>query len=151
MAEYTLKVNPRDIFVKEGAIEYSTAVVDYTESFSKFNTIDLLLQNYSFKDVLDQVEIIHFIFNNWFLMQILEECPAQSSTLFGKNTNLVLELFNDPEDETDTTELFIVIRSDLNLDESLRKFDELLAGWFNTAQHKTKGLLNITIESKDEF
>ncbi len=151
MAEYTLKVNPHDIFVKEGAIEYSTAVVDYTESFSKFNTVDLLLQNYSFKDVLEQIEIIHFIFNNWFLMPILEECPAQSSALFGKNTNLVLELFNDPEDETDTTELFIVIKPDLSLDESLEKFDQLLADWFNTVQHKTQGVLNITIESKDEF
>lgn len=151
MAEYTLKVNPRDIFVKEGAIEYSTTVVDYTESFSKFNTIDLLLQNYSFKDVLEQVEIIHFIFNNWFLAPILEEAPQQSKNIFGEDTVLALELFSDPEDEKESTELFIVIRPDLSLDKSLEKFDQLLAGWFNTIQYKTKGLLNITIESKDEF
>ncbi|MCK4252064.1 hypothetical protein KAX97_11490 [candidate division WOR-3 bacterium] len=151
MTDYTARFKPEDLFVKETVAIYSSAIKDLSEPLIKYYAVESLLQNYVFKDELEQIEIIHFIFNNWFLMPILEECPTQSSALFDKNTNLVLELFNDPEDETDTTELFIVIRSDLNLDESLEKFDKLLADWFNTVQHVTKGLLNITIESKDEF
>jgi len=151
MTDYTARFKPEDLFVKETVAIYSSAIKDLSEPLIKYYAVESLLQNYVFKDEPEQIEIIHFIFKNWYLMPILEECPAQSSALFGKNTNLVLELFNDPEDETDTTELFIVIRSDLNLDESLIKFDQLLAGWFNTVQHKTQGVLNITIESKDEF
>jgi len=149
MAEYILKINPRDIFIKENAIEYSTVVDNYTESFSKLSTMDLLLQDYSFTD--DLIEIIHFVYENWFLVPILKECPVQIRNIFGKNINLLLELFYDPEEEAENIELFIVVRPNMKLDEALSKFDLLLTNWFNSVQHKTKGLLNITIESKDEF
>jgi hypothetical protein len=151
MTDYTTRFKPEDLFVKETVAIYSSAIKDLSEPLIKYHAVESLLQNYVFKDELEQIEIIHFIFNNWFLMPILEECPAQSSALFGKNTNLVLELFSDPEEETESTELFIIIRPGLALDESLEKFEQLLAGWFNTVQHKTQGVLNITIESKDEF
>jgi hypothetical protein len=151
MAEYSARFKPEDLFIKETVAIYSSAIKDLSEPLMKYHAVESLLQNYSFKDALEQVEIIHFIYDNWFLVSILEECPAQSSAIFGKNTNLVLELFSDPEEETESTELFIVIRPDLKLDESLKKFDQLLVGWFNTVQHRTHGLLNITIESKDEF
>lgn len=151
MTDYTARFKPEDLFVKETVAIYSSAIKDLSEPLIKYHAVESLLQNYAFRDDLEQIEIIHFIYEKWFLVPILEECPAQSSAIFGKNTNLVLELFSDPEEEAESTELFIVIRPDLSLDESLEKFDQLLAGWFNTVQHETKGLLNITIESKDEF
>jgi len=151
MTDYTTRLKPEDLFVKETVATYSSAIKDLSEPLIKYHAVESLLHNYVFKDELEQIEIIHFIYKNWFFAPILEEAPAQSKNIFGEDTVLALELFSDPEDEKESTELFIVIRPDLNLDESLRKFDKLLAGWFNTVQHVTKGLLNITIESKDEF
>ncbi|MGB3479511.1 MAG: hypothetical protein WBB67_10155 [bacterium] len=151
MAEYTAQFKPENLFVRETAVAYSSAIKDLSEPFKKYNVVKLLLQNYTFKDDLEQIEIIHFIYENWFLVPILEKCPVQARAIFGKNTKLVLELFSDPGDEAESAELFIVIRPDLELDEALNKFDRLLASWFNAVQHKTRGLLNITVESKHEF
>ncbi|MBA7555781.1 hypothetical protein ES705_48466 [subsurface metagenome] len=151
MTDYTARFKPEDLFVKEAVAIYSSAITDLSEPLIKYHAVESLLQNYAFRDDLEQIEIIYFIFKNWFLVPILEKALAQAKNIFGEDTVLALELFSDPEDEKESTELFIVIRSDLNLDESLRKFDKLLADWFNTVQHKTKGLLNITIESNDEF
>lgn len=151
MTDYTARFKPEDFFVKETVAIYSSAIKDLSEPLIKYYAVEALLQNYVFKDELEQIEIIHFIFKNWFLVSTLEEASAQSKNIFGEDTVLALELFSDPEDEKESTELFIIIKPDLSLDESLEKFDQLLAGWFNTVQYKTQGLLNITIESKDEF
>jgi len=151
MTDYTVRFKPEDLFVKETVAIYSSAIKDLSEPLIKYYAVVSLLQNYVFKDELEQIEIIHFIFKNWFLVPILEKAPAQSKNIFGEDTVLALELFSDPEDEKESTELFVIIRPGLTLDESLIKFDQLLTGWFNTVQHKTHGVLNITIESKDEF
>lgn len=151
MTEYQLNINPEDIFVKEIATEYSAVISDYTEPLSKYHSVETLLNQYCFRDELEEIEIIHFIYQNWFLVSILVEAPAKIIALFGEGTTFMLELFTDPEDEASTAELFIVIRTTRGIDESLRIFDQLLNDWFNKIIPQTKGLLNITVESKDEF
>jgi len=151
MTDYITRLKPEDIFVKENIAIYSSAIKDSSEPLIKYNIVESLLRSYIFKDDLEQIEIIYFVYKNWLLVPILKECPAQVRNIFGKNINLLLELFYDPEEEAENIELFIVVRPNLKLDESLSKFDLLLTNWFNSVQHKTKGLLNITIESKDEF
>jgi len=151
MAEYTANFNPENLFVKETAAVYSSAIKDLSEPFKKYNVVELLLRNYTFKDDLEEIEIIHFIFENWFLVSILTDAPKKISAIFGNTYTIVLELFVDPEDNNGTGKLFVVIRTNEELDESLKKFDQLLNIWFNSIIIQTNGLLNITVESKDEF
>lgn len=151
MTEYQLNINPEDIFVKEKAVEYAAVIADYAEPLNKYHSVESLLEQYCFKDELEEIEIIHFIYENWFLASILKEAPSKIITLFGTGTTSMLEMFTDPEDESGTTKIFIVIRTTQGLDESLRIFDQLLGDWFDNLIPQTKGLLNITVESKDEF
>ena len=148
MKRYGPKLNPEDFFVKEAIAEYSTVL---TEPITRYEEIIGVLSNYTFKDELEQIEIIHFICDNWFLALVLSEAFEMVKTVFGDDVTLVLELFIDPEDVDESVELFIVIRTRHELKVALEKLDILFDNWFVNKMEQNRGLLNVTIESKDEF
>lgn len=151
MAEFTNRFNPEDSFAKDAVAIYSSAKMDLSAPLTKYHDIESLLQKYTFKDELEQIEIIHFIYKNWFLVSVLKEAPDQALAYFGAGTTLVLEELIDPEDEDGEIELFIVIRPKLKSKIAMQLLDTLVNEWFVDVVPQTGGLLNITVEGMDEF
>jgi hypothetical protein len=165
MAELAYQFNPEDSFAREEVAVYSSAITDVRSLFIRYHDMESVLNHYTFKDELEQIEITHFISNNWFLVPVLKEAPDRALAYFGDGTVLVLEELIDPEDgeedgygdeegdrdEVEEFELFIIFRTRLGLKESMERFDQLFIDWYDRLDLRTKLILGITVESKDEF
>ncbi len=84
-----------------------------------------------------------------FLLSLLVEAPEQMEGIFGLDARLFLELDEDPEENFD--ELFIVIETDRDQEDALALLSKLDDTWFLKVLPKTRNLLNITVETKDEI
>lgn len=76
-------------------------------------------------------EVADFIGENLFLLDLLEEIPAQIRKVFGKKQELILEFFWNPEDPT-WHQLHVLLPTKLSVDEAfsmMEKFDD--AWWLD--------------------
>jgi len=89
-------------------------------------------------------EIVEFLARHDYLFPILKEAEEEIAAVFREGARLCLELHHDLEEGWD--ELFIVIKSEYNVEEALRLENRLAEEWFLDRMKDTKGRLNITGE-----
>ncbi len=102
--------------------------------------INLLEKNYNFENAQ---EIKPFLFSNADLLPILIEAPSYIYQVFGR-VPIYLELHSDPEEDWD--ELFIIIKTNLSAEESIKYEKELFDKWFCKIINKVGTRLNFTEE-----
>jgi hypothetical protein len=84
-----------------------------------------------------------FLLANDYLIEILFEAPEKILKIFGE-VRISLELHKDPEEGWD--ELFIIIKSNYEPEEAVRRKEQLTEEWFIDRMDDTKGKLNFTEE-----
>jgi hypothetical protein len=121
---------------------HSIQEVDQSYRYEKIkNDIKGLEQSY---EIIDSIEIRTFIFNNPFLIGILNEAHNKIRKIFGEKIRINLEMQLDPEENYE--ELFIVIRSFFSAKKARRLMDRLDDEWFLKIMRDTRGKLCITEE-----
>lgn len=90
----------------------------------------------------NEKEIVDFLKENDFLLNVLFEAPEQVKKYFGEDVKIHLELFYDPESCYD--ELFIVIENGYSAEMSCEIENKLVNEWFLDKMKELKGKLNIT-------
>lgn len=111
--------------------------------------LDKVWDTYRFRDGGEASAIAQFLMQHTFLLSLLVEAPEQMEGIFGLDARLFLELDEDPEENFD--ELFIVIETDRDQEDALALLSKLDDTWFLKVLPKTRNLLNITVETKDEI
>ena len=106
------------------------------------NKISFLQRNFKF---LEPAQISTFLFQNDFLLDIIEESYDTIREVFGNYPQLYLDIYEDPEE--DAEELFIIIERVHPPEESLKLLNLLDETWFLDVIDQTRGKLNITVES----
>lgn len=104
---------------------------------------EILARDYEIKN---PEQVAEFIGENLFLLDLLEEIPAQIRKIFGDEQNLKLEFFLDPED-ANYHRLSVVIPTSAELEKSsslLQKFDE---NWWFANERKSRSKILIDLES----
>ena len=91
-------------------------------------------------------EVADFIGENLFLLELLEEIPAQIRKHFGKSQELILQFFSDPEDPNyHRLSIGIPTKKDIeNSSALLKKFDE---NWWFANERKSHSKILIDLES----
>ena len=115
---------------------------DTSATFRDIEYINLLKKDYLFKEAK---EIETYLWNNKFLLDILLEAHLQITNIFGRSSELYLELHRDYEE--DFEELFIIIKAPFEPAQMLNLLDRLDDDWFLDITDKTQGKLNVTVES----
>jgi len=88
--------------------------------------INVLAREY---EIRNPSEVAKFLRENKFLLDLLEEIPAQIRKVFGKKQSLNLEFFLDPEDPT-WHRLFVRIPTKLEIAEAHKSFDCFKEKWW---------------------
>lgn len=105
--------------------------------------INVLAREY---EIRNPPEVAEFLSENAFLLDLLEEIPAQIRQVFGDEQNLRLEFFLDPED-ANYHRLSIGIPTKTKAEKSsllLQKFDE---NWWFANERKSRSKILIDLES----
>ena len=126
-------LNPIRFNWKEGM--FSTAL-------EQQQLIGRLAKLYTFNDY---VSVTNFLRGNAFLLDVLLEAYAKIQDHFGLHTNVVLEVFIDPEADNDQ-ELFALIQTDLPLEDALDLLDEFYEKWWLDALPAARCKLTIDVE-----
>ena len=77
----------------------------------------------------DRNEVRQYLLKNPDLLDILLNGVDEIKKVFGSNFPLLLEVHTDPEEDWD--ELFIIIKTDLSVEEVINKDEELFFSWFH--------------------
>jgi hypothetical protein len=93
---------------------------------------------------IDSQKVSSFLFENFFLVDIIEEGYPIIKEIFGV-LPLCLELHEDPEE--DFRELFLIIKSSNSPQDDLELLNKLDESWFLDVLDKTDNKFNITVES----
>jgi len=103
--------------------------------------INVLAREY---EIRNPSEVALFLRENNFLLDLLEEIPAQIRKIFGKKQKLSLEFFLDPEDST-WHRLFVRIPTKFEIEESHKLFDCFKEKWWfdNEARSESKIFINL--------
>ncbi|MDQ3132117.1 MAG: hypothetical protein M3Q99_15325 [Acidobacteriota bacterium] len=104
--------------------------------------INVLAREY---EIRNAPEVALFLRENNFLLDLLEEIPAQIRKVFGKKQNLKLEFFLDPEDPN-YHRLAVTIPTKAEVKKSsslLQKFDE---NWWFVNERKSRSKILIDLE-----
>jgi hypothetical protein len=96
----------------------------------------------------DKKEIESFVINNQ-LTNFLWEAVPHVRRIFGSDAQLYLELSEDPEG--DFRELFIVIKTNHEINKALRLLERLDQEWFLSIVNRVGNCLNITVANHNEF
>lgn len=121
------------------------AVVDVLQSSFVLHTrthAEHLAKDYNIKK---PKEVADFIGGNLFLLEVLEEIPAQISLYFGESQKLALKVSYEPEVPR-SSEIWIEILTELSAKEAtnlLEKFDE---NWWLENMDRTDGKLNVALK-----
>ena len=100
-----------------------------------------ILENYEIPpDTADEIE--RFLSRNPEVREVLKEAPFYIRRIVG-NYPLLLELVREPEE--DWEELFVVVKTDLDVEEALELDDRIFDLWFKDAMRKVVGKLEITV------
>lgn len=110
------------------------------EIFSK-NQLESLRAEYVFEK---EDEVDSFISSNSHVLRTLQEAPSEIKKVFGNDVQLILEVLDDPEENT--KELFIVIKSKFNAKDGRTRLNYLIDDWFIDLIDEVGGKLNITEE-----
>jgi len=104
--------------------------------------IQVLEEFYQFRD---HTAISSFLRGNQFLIDLLFEAYYKIQDVFGRNTQVALELFADPEGEA-AEELFVLIMTGLSPDEAASALGSLDEEWWLEASSEARCLLNLDVE-----
>lgn len=96
-------------------------------------------------EVFDGDEVQRYLGEHPAVAQVLPEALEAIGQYFDSNYEAWLEVVCDPEDGNE--ELFIVIKTDMNAENSGERFDELVSQWFINLPVVRANLLAITEES----
>lgn len=124
--------------------EVSDAEEDLTQvlrEISNKTSFESLRAEYVFEK---EDEVNSFITSNYHLLKTLQVAPGEIKKVFGEDVLLVLEVLNDPEENT--KELFIVIKSQFNAVDGRTRLNFLIDDWFIDLLDEVDGKLNITEE-----
>ncbi|MBA3601655.1 MAG: hypothetical protein H0W45_10600 [Acidobacteria bacterium] len=104
--------------------------------------INVLAREY---EIRNPSEVAKFLRENKFLLDLLEEIPAQIRKVFGKKQNLNLEFFLDPEDPNyHRLSIGIPTKAEVKKSSSLlQKFDE---NWWFENERKSRSKILIDLE-----
>lgn len=104
--------------------------------------IEQLAKAYQFKDYS---EVRAFLNSNAFLIPLLREAHYRIKSQFGFDTEIVLEIFTDPESK-DSRKLFALIFTALPVDEALERLKRLDQEWWLDTITRAKERLSIDVE-----
>lgn len=128
--------------------EKSSAIADVLQNGLASHTrshAETLARDY---DIKNPEQVAEFIGENLFLLDLLEEIPAQIRKVFGEEQGLKLEFFLDPEDPN-YHRLAVAIPTKAEFAESsslLQKFDE---EWWFANERKSRSKILIDLESAE--
>lgn len=88
--------------------------------------------------------IAEFIQPNSFLVELLAEAPRHVHSVFGTDTDLALQLSQDPED-ADSHQLFINILTTLSAQDAFPLLERLDDEWWLDVSNRADGKLNIRL------
>lgn len=103
--------------------------------------IELILEEFDFENPVD---VLQFLRVNQFLIGILLSAQTNIRRYFGPETSLSLELLVDAEDES--RELFILIDSNLSVEQSQERLVHLDQEWWLAASSAGRCLLNLDLK-----
>lgn len=93
----------------------------------------------------DYVAVSHFLRSNPFLTRLLSEAHEEVERYFGPDIQVALEVFTDPEAESDQ-QLFALIQTNLPLQEELDLLDQLYEDWWLDTLPAARCKLTIDVE-----
>lgn len=77
---------------------------------------------------------------------LLLEAADQIAAFFGQGTNVVLELFTDPDDEDDPGTLFALVQTPLTSAQARPVMERFWYGWWLPVARRAHGWLNVDLE-----
>lgn len=89
------------------------------------NELELLSVYYEYRK---KREIVNFLINRQSILNLIREAPLQIQKHFGSDMKLAIEIIYDPEIE-DFKILFIYIKTNLDVDEALKRLDKIDEEW----------------------
>jgi tetratricopeptide (TPR) repeat protein len=90
-------------------------------------------------------QIVTFVFENQFLLELLREASKRIHDIFGPDTQLSLRLWRDPDYEEAQT-LYIEILTKLSADDAFPLLERLDDEWWIDASEQASGKLNIKLQ-----
>ena len=129
--------------VKISPINEVAELIDREVHARTLEQINVLAREY---EIRNPSKVAEFLSENLFLLDLLKEIPAQIRKVFGKNQNLKLEFFLDPED-TNYHRRAVGVMTKKEFDKSsslLQKFDE---NWWFANERKSRSKILIDLES----
>jgi hypothetical protein len=107
------------------------------------SAIELVRSQYKFRQ---DSAVRAFVAAHSFLVPILLEAPEQIRRVFGDTVQLELQIESEPDAESDTEELFLLILSSGDFNESRQKLRELDRRWWLAASSPACCRMNIDVE-----
>ncbi|RMG63547.1 MAG: hypothetical protein D6715_11095 [Calditrichaeota bacterium] len=107
---------------------------------SQVERISTLQQFYEIKQPGD---VFQFLYDHPGFVEVVIEAVEALRNEFGADASLELELVRDPE--TDTTELFALVKVDLDPNTALQKLQEFDQNWLLDREEITNGLFNVDV------
>jgi hypothetical protein len=90
-------------------------------------------------------DIAEFIAGDPALLTALVDASGQVNRIFGTAvTSLALDLFQDAEEGW--KRLFLIVRTDLPVNEAIQREDRLVEEWLAPLMDKVQGKLNVAVE-----
>jgi hypothetical protein len=86
-----------------------------------------------------------FIGENLFLLDLLEEIPAQVRRFFGGETKLALEILSEP-DFASSSEIFVLVFTKIGAKQARALMDEFDRQWWLENLDKANCKLNVSLE-----
>ena len=105
--------------------------------------IDELAEVFEFRD---EPVVRAFLEANADLLPLLEAIPDRIATYFPRHERLILEVFEDPENEVAPPELIALIPGRYEPGEALTCLDEMSRDWWLDAFRSAGGRINIDVE-----
>ena len=105
--------------------------------------LDALKTRYSLRS---PEEVTAYLRSYPHLVPLLLEAAEVIPRYFGADTHLVLEVVVDPEDESETPELYASVQTRLGVDEGLDRLDRLDEDWWLDRSPAGPGVLVVDIE-----
>lgn len=81
------------------------------------------------------------------IINIVEQTFIKVNEFFSDVDQVLLDIFEDPEDNSRT--LIATIVTDMEIDESLEKLDEFDRDWFTSKFVESEGLFNVSLAVKN--
>ena len=128
--------------VKVAPINAVAELIDREIHQKTLEQVNVLAREY---EIRNPPEVAVFLRDNNFLLDLLEEIPAQIRQVFGKKQNLNLEFFLDPEDPNyHRLSIGIPTKAEVKKSSSLlQKFDE---NWWFVNERKSRSKILIDLE-----